>query len=148
MYQDMALIAAFILLFSCIAGLTLALVLFNDAAGADLKTLREASSIPVRMLLIGLPLVLILGVGVLLFDQLSLIEIGILATLLAPTDAALGQSVLKNESVPTDLRQGLNAESGQNVGICVPILFVFLALAAGGAGHGTGVSLEGKLFLG
>ncbi|MFT5718480.1 MAG: NhaP-type Na+/H+ or K+/H+ antiporter, partial [Oleiphilaceae bacterium] len=124
-----------------LAELTLALVLFNDAAGANLKVLRKASSIPVRMLLIGLPLVLLFGfgAGVLLFDNLSLIEIGILATLLAPTDAALGQAVLKNKAVPQELRQGLNAESGLNDGLCVPILFVFLALAAtaSGSGHET-----------
>ena len=37
-----------------LAELTLALVLFIDASGADLKVLRSASAIPVRMLLIGL----------------------------------------------------------------------------------------------
>ena len=122
------------------AELTLALVLFIDAAGADLKVLRRESAIPIRMLLIGLPLTLLLGfgTGVLLFDEFSLIEVAILATLLAPTDAALGQEVVKNKSVPANLRQGLNAESGLNDGICVPILFVFLALASSAAGHGSG----------
>lgn len=123
-----------------LAELTLALVLFIDAAGADLKILRKESTIPVRMLLIGLPLTLLLGfgAGVALFDQLSLLEIAILATILAPTDAALGQAVVKNQSVPANLRQGLNAESGLNDGICVPILLVFLTLAGAGAGHGGG----------
>jgi len=120
-----------------LAELTLALVLFIDAAGADLKVLRSESSIPVRMLLIGLPLTLLLGfaAGVALLGELSLIEIAILATILAPTDAALGQAVLKNPSVPAKLRQGLNAESGLNDGICVPILFLLLALAGSGAGE-------------
>ena len=39
-----------------IADLTLALVLFIDAANADLSTLRTHAIIPRRMLLIGLPL--------------------------------------------------------------------------------------------
>jgi|TARA_B110000263_G_C15233945_1_gene476041 NhaP-type Na+/H+ or K+/H+ antiporter len=39
-----------------IADMTLALVLFIDAANADLTTLRKHSLIPRRMLLIGLPL--------------------------------------------------------------------------------------------
>jgi len=123
-----------------LAELTLALVLFIDAASADLKVLRRESTIPVRMLLIGLPLTLLFGfgTGVAFFNELSLIEVALLATILAPTDAALGQAVLKNESVPANLRQGLNVESGLNDGICVPILFVFLALAAEGAGHGSG----------
>lgn len=124
-----------------LAELTLAIVLFNDAAGANLNILRRSSTIPIRMLLIGLPLVLVFGfvAGVVLFEQLSFIEIAILATILAPTDAALGQAVLKNESVPNELRQGLNVESGLNDGICVPILFVFLAIAAGGStsAHGS-----------
>lgn len=54
-----------------------------------------------------------------------------MATILAPTDAALGKAVVTNEVVPSDVRQGLNVESGLNDGICVPILFVFLALARG-----------------
>ncbi len=128
------------------AELTLALVLFIDAAGADLKVLRRESAIPIRMLCIGLPLTLLLGFGsgVLLFEELSLIEVAILATLLAPTDAALGQEVVKNQSVPANLRQGLNAESGLNDGICVPILFVFLALTSGGAGNGSGEHAAGN----
>ncbi|MBL4826844.1 MAG: cation:proton antiporter [Spongiibacteraceae bacterium] len=39
--------------------------------------------------------------------------------------------------MPANLRQSLNVESGLNNGICVPILFVFLTLAAGG-GQGSG----------
>ena len=55
--------------------------------------------------------------------------------MLAPTDAALGKAVVSNEAVPDNVRQGLNVESGLNDGICVPILFVFLALATGKAGE-------------
>ena len=56
--------------------------------------------------------------------------------MLAPTDAALGKAVVTNETVPAGIRQGLNVESGLNDGICVPILFVFLALATGKTGEG------------
>ncbi len=121
-----------------LAELTLALVLFTDAAGADMGVLKEARALPIRLLLIGLPLTILLGfgLGVLLIDKLSLFEIALLATLLAPTDAALGKAVVTNEAVPEDVRQGLNVESGLNDGICVPILFVFLALATGKAGEG------------
>ncbi|MDJ0883563.1 MAG: cation:proton antiporter [Desulfobacterales bacterium] len=120
-----------------LAELTLALVLFTDAAGADMGVLKKARALPIRLLLIGLPLTILLGfgLGVLLIDKLSLFEIALLATLLAPTDAALGKAVVTNEAVPEDVRQGLNVESGLNDGICVPILFVFLALATGKAGE-------------
>jgi NhaP-type Na+/H+ or K+/H+ antiporter len=133
-----------------LAELTLALVLFTDAANANLGVLKKSFHIPQGLLLIGLPLTILLGfgVGMLLFDTLSLIEVAILATMLAPTDAALGKAVVTNESVPANIREGLNVESGLNDGICVPILFVFLALAADtGAGGGT-TSLALKLVAG
>ena len=121
-----------------LAELTLALVLFTDAAGADLPVLRRTEALPTRLLLIGLPMTILLGfgVGVLLFEKLSLFEVALLATMLAPTDAALGKAVVTNEAVPNAVRQGLNVESGLNDGICVPILFVFLALATGKGGEG------------
>jgi NhaP-type Na+/H+ or K+/H+ antiporter len=114
------------------------MVLFTDAAAADLAVLKRTEELPIRLLLIGLPLTILLGfgVGVLLFKQLSLVEIALLATMLAPTDAALGKAVVTNEAVPDPVRQGLNVESGLNDGICVPILFVFLALATGKGGEG------------
>jgi NhaP-type Na+/H+ or K+/H+ antiporter len=113
-----------------LAELTLALVLFTDAAGAHLRVLRKAAQLPVRLLLIGLPMTIGLGylVGMLLKVHLSALEVALVATMLAPTDAALGKAVVTNVAVPDDVRQGLNLESGLNDGICVPILFVFLAL--------------------
>jgi NhaP-type Na+/H+ or K+/H+ antiporter len=119
-----------------LAEATLALVLFTDAANANIGVLRKTSGIPLRLLLIGLPLTILLGfgVGVLLFDNLSIFAIAVLATMLAPTDAALGKAVVTNPVVPDEVRQGLNVESGLNDGICVPILFVFLALALDKAG--------------
>jgi len=125
-----------------LAELTLALVLFIDAANADIGILKKHFQIPQRLLLIGLPLTILLGFGFgfVLFDELSLFEIAILATLLAPTDAALGKAVVSDKSVPANIRQSLNVESGLNDGICVPVLFVFLALAAGSGAHGDSTS--------
>lgn len=126
-----------------LAELTLALVLFTDAANANLSVLKKAFHIPQRLLLIGLPLTILFGfgAGVLLFGGLTLFEIAILATMLAPTDAALGKAVVTNESVPTDIRESLNVESGLNDGICVPILFLFLALATDSSTKGSTVQL-------
>ena len=116
-----------------IADLTLALVLFIDAANADLKTLRRHALIPRRLLLLGLPLCIVLGVyfGTLVFPGVSLFELCLLATMLAATDAALGKGVVSNKAVPARVREALNVESGLNDGLCVPVLFVFLALATG-----------------
>ncbi len=116
-----------------LAELTLALVLFLDATAANLSVLKSAARLPFRLLAIGLPLTIALGLGVglLMFDGIGIFEIALLATILAPTDAALGKAVVSNEAVPVPVRQGLNAESGLNDGICVPVLFIFLALAQG-----------------
>jgi len=124
-------------LIKTLAEVTLALVLFTDAAGAHIGVLEKSSGIPTRLLLLGLPLTIVLGFGfgVLIFDDLSLFAIAVLATMLAPTDAALGKAVVTNKVIPDRIRQGLNVESGLNDGICVPILFVFLALALDQAGE-------------
>jgi NhaP-type Na+/H+ or K+/H+ antiporter len=116
-----------------LAELTLALVLFTDAANANLRVLRFNFRIPERLLLFGLPLTILLGFGfgVLVFEHLALLEIAVLATILAPTDAALGQAVVTNPAVPDRIREGLNVESGLNDGICVPVLLIFLAFAIG-----------------
>ena len=123
---------------SALSELTLALVLFTDAANANLRELEHSFHIPQRLLLMGLPLTIVLGMGagVLLFDELGILEIAILATMLAPTDAALGKAVVTDEAVPANIREGLNVESGLNDGICVPILFILLALAERTAGAG------------
>jgi NhaP-type Na+/H+ or K+/H+ antiporter len=122
-----------------IADLTLALVLFIDAANADLSTLRTHAIIPRRMLLIGLPLAIALGIGAgwVIFPELGFYEVCLLATMLAATDAALGKGVVTNQAVPARLREGLNVESGLNDGMCVPVLLVFLVLATGES-HGEG----------
>ena len=64
-----------------------------------------------------------------MFDVLTVFEAAILGTMLAATDAALGKAVITNKSVPAQIREGLNVESGLNDGLCVPILLVFIALA-------------------
>ncbi len=132
-----------------LAELTLALVLFTDAANADLALLRHSSRLPQRLLLIGLPLTILLGFlgALIIFPGLGVFEAAILATMLAPTDAALGQAVVTNESVPPVIRDGLNVESGLNDGICVPILFVFLSLAADAAGEYGPLGLALRLVL-
>lgn len=119
--------------FRVIVDFTLALILFIDAANANLKVLRKNMKIPVRMLLIGMPLVILLGVifGRYLFPGMPLFELCILATILAATDAALGKGVITNKAVPERVREGLNAESGLNDGLAVPVLFLFIALAIG-----------------
>ena len=114
-----------------LAEATLALVLFCDASRIDFALLRREAGLPVRLLGIGLPLTIGLGAlaAALVFDQLTVEEAVILAVVLAPTDAALGQAVVTEPRVPGRIRQGLNIESGLNDGICVPLLFAAVAVA-------------------
>ena len=132
-----------------IADLTLALVLFIDASNADLRTLRAHATIPRRMLLIGLPLCIALGawLGTLVFPDVSVFELCVLATMLAATDAALGKGVVTNPAVPARVREGLNVESGLNDGLAVPVLFVFLALATGATREDQSMELALQLVL-
>ncbi len=114
-----------------LAELTLAMVLFTDAANADFDVVRRSIGIPERLLLIGLPLTIVLGflAAIIVLPGIAPLEMALLAAMLAPTDAALGKPVVANPSVPAVLREALNLESGLNDGICVPIVVLLLGLA-------------------
>ncbi|RKY22300.1 MAG: sodium:proton antiporter [Planctomycetota bacterium] len=131
-----------------LAELTLALVLFTDASSSDLNVLGRTRALPLRLLALGLPLTILLGygAGLALFDGLTLFELALIATMLAPTDAALGQAVVTNPAVPGEVREALNVESGLNDGICVPIMFLFLGLASGTSGESSPLSTGLSLF--
>jgi NhaP-type Na+/H+ or K+/H+ antiporter len=120
-----------------LAELTLILVLFTDAARIDLSCLRREESLPVRLLAIGMPLSIALGaaVALLIFPAFSLFETLLVAAILAPTDAALGQAVVSSPLVPVRIRQSLNVESGLNDGIALPLVLVLASFAAAGAGE-------------
>ena len=118
-----------------LAEITLALVLFSDAARIDLSLLRKDHDLPQRMLLLGLPLTIVLGTlaaAWLFAGQLGLFAAAVLASILAPTDAALGQAVVTNPRVPVRIRQALNVEGGINDGIALPAVLIFVSLAAAG----------------
>ena len=123
-----------------VAELTLALMLFHDAVRIDLRALRVDRSVPLRLLGIGLPLMIVIGTAIayLVFPAFGLVGAALVATMLAPTDAALGEAVVSDERVPVRIRQGLNVESGLNDGLSVPIFLVLLALAADPSGADRG----------
>jgi NhaP-type Na+/H+ or K+/H+ antiporter len=114
-----------------LAEATLAVVLFADASRIKPRVLRREYAVPLRLLGIGLPLTIALGavLAAVIFDQLNATEAIVLAILLAPTDAALGEAVVTEPRLPSRIRQGLNVESGLNDGICVPLLLIALAAA-------------------
>ena len=110
-----------------IAELTLILVLFSDAARIDLKRLLADHDLPLRLLTIGMPLTIIMGalIALSIFPETPWPMVLLVATMLAPTDAALGQSVVSSPKVPLRIRQALNVESGLNDGIALPLVLAF-----------------------
>jgi sodium/hydrogen antiporter len=119
-----------------LAEVTLTLVLFADASRVSLRALRQEYAVPVRLLGIGLPLTIALGVlvGVAVLPGVTAAEALVLAVVLACTDAALGQAVVTDERIPSRIRQGLNVESGLNDGLCVPLFFIAIAVAGADSG--------------
>jgi len=117
--------------------LALILVLFTDASRIDLKSLRASASLPFRLLAIGLPLTFFLGAALALglFPEFGIWEALVLAAILAPTDAALGQAVVSSPLVPVRIRQTLNVESGLNDGIALPVVLLAISLAGAMGGE-------------
>ena len=124
-----------------IAELTLILVLFSDAARIDLKRLISDHDLPLRLLCIGMPLTIVTGalVALWIFPQATWPMFFLVAATLAPTDAALGQSVVSSPRVPVRIRQALNVESGLNDGIALPLVLAFAIWAGAPGGEDAGL---------
>ena len=150
-----------------LAEVTLALVLFTDASRVNIHELRRDIALPIRLLAIGLPLTIGFGTA-LAFGIVPGVSLWVAATIgaiVAPTDAALGASIMGDSRIPNRIRRLLNVESGLNDGIATPFVNLFLAgavstevahsttalSAAGelisGAGIGAGVGLIGGWLL-
>lgn len=121
--------------FLTLAEVGLVLLLFTDASRTNLKVLKKIRNLPVRLLSVGMLLTILLGgfCALVIFQQLSIWEAGILAAILAPTDAGLGQVIVNSQLVPLKIRQALNVEAGLNDGLSVPFLLFFVVLAGTGA---------------
>ena len=126
---------------SVLLELTLGLILFTEAMKLRLVSWSEDFELATRLLAIGLPLTIILGtIGAkLVFPDIPLLGAAAIATVLAPTDGALGLAVVQNPKVPGRIREALGVESGLNDGIALPVLLFFLAIfeAEEGARFGT-----------
>jgi NhaP-type Na+/H+ or K+/H+ antiporter len=112
-----------------LAEVALAIVLFADASRVNVRALRADAAIPGRLLGIGLPLTIAAGVatGAVLFGSSGLWVAAAIGAIVAPTDAALGASIMSDERVPAGVRRTLNVESGLNDGIATPFVNLFIA---------------------
>jgi NhaP-type Na+/H+ or K+/H+ antiporter len=120
--------------------MTLALVLFTDAMATNITSWREEGELPSRLLIPGMPLIILAGaiVAAGVFPELDLVGAAMVATILAPTDAALGKPVVSNTRVPVRIREALNIESGLNDGIALPFLLFFIAIGEAEEGANLG----------
>ena len=123
-----------------LAEATLVLVLFSDASRVGLRDLRAELSLCLRLLGIGLPLTIGLGMllALALFAHINVWLALLIGAALAPTDAALGAGVMVDRAVPARIRRLLNLESGLNDGIATPFVLVAVA-GAGTAAHESGI---------
>lgn len=116
-----------------VAELGLVMLLFTDASRVSPQMLRgKGGRLPLRLLSTGMLLTIGLGavLAMVILGGLSWLEAGILAAILAPTDAGLGQVIVTSPRVPERIRQALNVEAGLNDGLAVPFMMFFIALAA------------------
>ncbi|MFO1105768.1 MAG: cation:proton antiporter [Amaricoccus sp.] len=115
-----------------VAELGLVMTLFSDASRVPLAELSSHRGLPIRLLGPGMLLTLLLGMVVarLVLGGIDWWEAGILAAVLAPTDAGLGQAIVSSPRVPAPIREALNVEAGLNDGLSVPFLLFFIAIAA------------------
>ena len=127
-----------------VAELGLVMTLFTDASRIAPSFLKVRPNLPIRLLSTGMLLTILLGAvfAIVVLRGLTWWEAGILAAILAPTDAGLGQVIVNSERVPQRIRQSLNVEAGLNDGLSVPFLLLFIALAiAQGGAAGAGAVL-------
>jgi NhaP-type Na+/H+ or K+/H+ antiporter len=113
-----------------ITEMTLGLLLFTAASTVRLRDVGRDLGMPNRLLFIGLPLTIIAGsvAAHLVFPGATWAAAALIATILAPTDAALGLAVVTDKAVPVRIRRALNIESGLNDGIATPIVTLFIAI--------------------
>lgn len=125
--------------FLTLAEIGLVLLLFTDASRTNLQLLGSIRQLPARLLSVGMVLTILFGTVAAkwVFPQFSWWEAGILAAILAPTDAGLGQIIVNSPLVPERVRNALNVEAGLNDGLSVPFLLFFMAMA-GAEGNNAG----------
>ena len=112
-----------------LAELTLVMVLFSDAARVRFREIRHDLGLISRLLGIGLPLSIVAGtlLALVMFPQVGPWAALLIGAALAPTDAALGLSVITDPAVPARIRRVISVESGLNDGIATPVVLVAIA---------------------
>jgi NhaP-type Na+/H+ or K+/H+ antiporter len=132
-----------------VATISLALVLFLDAAKLDADDLRRNWRVPTLSL--GPVTLLTVGgvaaAGHFLFGA-GLVPSLLLGAVLATTDPVVMRDVVRNEKIPRSVRQALDVEAGMNDIVVLPLVLVLSAvLAAASRSAGDWVIFLAELLL-
>ena len=119
------------------ATLTLALVIFLDAAQLQIKELGRRWLVPSLILDSGTALVISLGaVPLALLIGFGWVIAFISGAILASTDPVVLREILRDRRIPRSVRQDLRIEAGMNDIVALPVILVLIAVATGDVGGG------------
>ncbi len=120
-----------------VAEITLVSILFVEASTIDLKALIRERDLSIRLLCVGLPLTMVVSTlaAAPLFPDMGWWLLALMAFMLSPTDAALGQAVVTSERVPPTIRRTIATESGLNDGLVLPPILICMAALSAGTGE-------------
>lgn len=118
-----------------IGQIALIAILFTDASNIAIKDFFRLYQTPVRLLLVGLPITMVVGAitAKAVFPTIETTLLVVMAFILSPTDAALGQEVVQSPKIRKVIREGINVESGLNDGLVLPPILICIALIQGKA---------------
>jgi len=115
-----------------LAVVALILILFWDGLDVDKELLQEAWHLPLRKLLLAMPITAaLIAVATYALTDLGWTESFLVGALLSPTDPVLSSAIVNNPRVPRLIRHSLNLESGLNDGLALPAVLALTASAAG-----------------
>lgn len=118
--------------FTVVAQLALTVILFNQAAELDLRSILRRGHDSFRLIVIGIPLTIGLGTAtaLLILPVMPVWEAVCLAAIVAPLEVSLIEALLEDRRIPERVRHALAMESGCYDGFALAALFAALALAS------------------
>ena len=121
--------------FTVLAQLALTVILFNQAAELHIAAVVRRREVTFRLLAIGIPLAITLGVATALvvLPAMPVWEAVCLAAIVAPTEVAIVEALLDDERIPGRIRHALSTESGFYDGFALAAVLAALALSRQGA---------------
>jgi sodium/hydrogen antiporter len=123
--------------FTVVAQLALTVILFNQACELDLDAVIRRRGITFRLLVIGVPLAIGLGMltALVVLPVMPAWEALCLAAIVAPTEVALIDALLEDRRIPERIRHALSTESGFYDGFALAAMLAALALASERTDH-------------